>query len=79
MGALSDHFAHQAMVEAGASVLAPEHSAQGLHYAMFVIPALMVLCAGSLFGSASTVARDMRRMQDRVQSEGGALAATAAS
>jgi MFS family permease len=74
MGALSDYFANQAMVAAGASVLAPEHSAQGLHNAMFVIPALMLLCAGSLFGAAATVGRDMRRMQDRMQAQGAVLA-----
>jgi predicted MFS family arabinose efflux permease len=74
MGALSDYFANQAMVAAGAAVLAPEHSAQGLHNAMFVIPALMLLCAGSLFGAAATVVRDMRRMQDRMQAQGAVLA-----
>lgn len=63
MGALSDHFAHQAMAAAGAAEMTPAFRAQGLHLAMYVIPALMVLCAGSLFGAARTVAADMEKMR----------------
>jgi hypothetical protein len=37
--------------------------AQGLHTAMYVIPVLMVLCAGSLFAAARTVKADMQRMR----------------
>lgn len=62
MGALSDYFAHRAMLGAGASDMADEFRAAGLHSAMYVIPALMVLCAGSLFGAARTIAADMRAM-----------------
>jgi hypothetical protein len=32
---------------------------------MYVIPALMLLCAGSLFGAARTVRADMRRLEGR--------------
>ena len=63
MGWLSDHFAQQAMLAAGANEMAPQFKSQGLHTAMYVIPALMLLCAGSLFGAARTVGADMRRLQ----------------
>jgi predicted MFS family arabinose efflux permease len=62
MGALSDHFAHQAMLDAGALEMAATFRATGLHNAMYVIPALMLLCSGSLFGASRTVAADMRAM-----------------
>jgi predicted MFS family arabinose efflux permease len=62
MGALSDFFAHRAMLAAGASVMADEFRAVGLHSAMYIIPVLMVMCAGSLFGAARTIAADMRAM-----------------
>jgi predicted MFS family arabinose efflux permease len=63
MGALSDYFAHQAMVNAGATTMEATFRAAGLHSAMYVIPLLMLLCAGSLFGAARTVQADMRAMQ----------------
>lgn len=62
MGALSDYFAHQAMLLAGATQMAPAFRSAGLHSAMYVIPALMLLCSGSLFGASRTVAADMRSM-----------------
>jgi hypothetical protein len=61
MGALSDHFAHQAMLAAGATEMAAPFRAAGLHSAMYVIPGLMLLCSGSLFGASRTVAADMNR------------------
>ena len=61
MGALSDYFAHQAMAAAGASAMADAFRATGLHNAMYVIPALMLLCSGSLFGAARTIRGDMKR------------------
>lgn len=64
MGGLSDYFANQAMLAAGASEMLPVFKSQGLHSAMYAIPALMVLCAGSLFGAARTVAADMRRLEE---------------
>ncbi len=63
MGALSDHFAREAMTAAGAAVMAESFKAEGLHTAMYVMPALMLLCAGSLFGAARTVAADMQRLR----------------
>lgn len=62
MGALSDYFAHQAMIDAGATEMVDAFRASGLHSAMYVIPALMLLCSGSLFGAARTIAADMRAM-----------------
>lgn len=62
MGALSDLFAHQAMLAAGATEMADAFRAAGLHQAMYVIPVLMLLCSGSLFGAARTVPADMTRM-----------------
>jgi MFS family permease len=64
MGALSDHFADAAMIAAGASELTPTFRAAGLHIAMYVMPLLLLVCAGSLFGAARTVARDMRRREE---------------
>jgi MFS family permease len=61
MGTLSDRMAHSAMVAAGASEMSLAFRASGLHIAMYVMPVLVLLCAGSLFGAASTVAKDMRR------------------
>ena len=62
MGALSDHFAHQAMTAAGATEMAAAFRAAGLHSAMYVIPVLMLLCSGSLFGAARTIRADMASM-----------------
>ena len=61
MGALSDYFAHQAMLSAGATEMAAAFRANGLHDAMYVIPALMLLCSGSLFGASRTIRADMQR------------------
>jgi len=63
MGALSDHFAHRAMIDAGAAAIEP-FRAQGLHSAMYVIPVLSLLCAASLFGAAKTVTADAQRMRE---------------
>jgi len=65
MGALSDHFASQAMHAAGAIEMLPQFRASGLHTAMYVIPALAILCSLSLFAAARTVTADMRRMSQR--------------
>jgi predicted MFS family arabinose efflux permease len=62
MGALSDYFAHQAMAAAGVNEMADVFRASGLHDAMYVIPVLMLLCSGSLFGAARTIRADMHRL-----------------
>jgi len=63
MGALSDYFAQQAMHAAGVMEMAPAFRAAGLHSAMYVIPALLLLCSGALFGASRTVAADMKKMR----------------
>jgi MFS family permease len=66
LGALSDHFAHQQMLAAGAVEMAPMFRAAGLHSAMYIMPVLLAACAVSLFGAAATVASDARRMQQQL-------------
>ena len=67
MGAVSDYFANQAMLEAGATEMAIQFRAAGLRSAMYMIPALMVLCSLSLLGAARTVPADMQRMQQQLR------------
>jgi MFS family permease len=64
MGTLSDRLAESAMLAAGASEMTVAFRASGLHTAMYAMPMLVLLCAGSLFGAARTVARDMRRREE---------------
>ncbi|MBB6094034.1 putative MFS family arabinose efflux permease [Povalibacter uvarum] len=65
MGALSDFFAHEQMIAAGATEMAPAFKAAGLHSAMHVMPVLMLLCSGSLFGAARTVESDIRKQREQ--------------
>ncbi len=58
-GMLSDHFAHQAMLDAGAKAITEANRAAGLHNAMYVIPAVSLALAFVLFAASRTVARDM--------------------
>jgi len=67
MGALSDYFANQAMVNAGATAMEATFRASGLHSAMYVIPILMLLCAGSLFGAARTIPADMHALETQTR------------
>jgi predicted MFS family arabinose efflux permease len=70
MGALSDYFAHHAMIAAGVTEMAASFRAVGLHSAMYVSPILLLLCSGSLFGAAQTVAADMQRMSTQGGDDG---------
>jgi MFS family permease len=63
-GALSDHFAHEAMVQAGATSMTEAFKATGLHNAMYVIPIFAVLAAAVLFAASRTVERDIRRQEE---------------
>lgn len=74
MGTLSDHLAESAMLASGASEMSLEFRASGLHTAMYVMPLLVLLCAGSLFGAARTVGRDMQRRDELQQQPGASLA-----
>jgi MFS family permease len=55
LGALSDYFAHRVMLDAGATQMLPLFKAAGLHMAMYVMPALMILCSATLFMAARSV------------------------
>ena len=58
-GKLSVFLSKRAMAEAGAPAMTEAFRAIGLHEAMYVIPALMFLCALVLLAASRTVAGDM--------------------
>ena len=60
-GLLSDHFAHQAMLAAGATQMTEAFKATGLHEAMYAIPIMAVIASLVLFAAASTVEHDIRK------------------
>jgi MFS family permease len=62
-GMLSDHFARQAMLEAGATQMTEAFKATGLHHAMYVIPILAVAAALVLFAASRTVDKDRRKQE----------------
>jgi MFS family permease len=62
-GALSDHFAHQAMIEAGASTMTEAFKATGLHHAMYAIPILALAAAFVLFMASRTMDKDVRKQE----------------
>jgi MFS family permease len=62
-GALSDHFARQAMAAAGATAMSEHFKAAGLHSAMYSIPLLCALLAVVLFVAARTVPADMAKLR----------------
>jgi MFS family permease len=62
-GLLSDHFAHKAMVDAGASTMTEAFRATGLHNAMYAIPVLALAAAIVLFAASRTMEKDVRKQQ----------------
>lgn len=62
-GLLSDHFAHQAMLAAGATTMTEAFKASGLHSAMYAIPILAVVASLVLFAAARTIEKDMSKQQ----------------
>lgn len=62
-GFLSDHFAHQAMTDAGATTMTEAFKAIGLHNAMYAIPVLAVAAALVLFAASRTMEKDVRKQQ----------------
>jgi MFS family permease len=62
-GFLSDHFAHKAMVDAGADTMTEAFKAIGLHNAMYVIPILALAAAVVLFAASRTMEKDVRKQQ----------------
>jgi MFS family permease len=63
LGLLSDHFARQAMHEAGATAMTEGAKAIGLHSAMYAIPVLAVLASLVLFAASRTVEADIRKQE----------------
>jgi MFS family permease len=63
LGLLSDHFAHQAMHDAGATAMTEAFKAIGLHSAMYAIPVLAVLASLVLFAGSRTVEADIRKQE----------------
>jgi MFS family permease len=62
-GRLSDHYAHRAMAEVGASSLNEHFRAVGLHSAMYVIPVCSVVLAAVLLAASRTVSVDLNNLQ----------------
>jgi predicted MFS family arabinose efflux permease len=62
-GMLSDHFAHRAMLAAGADKMTEAFKAIGLHDAMYAIPALAVLASLVLFAASRTVEADIVKQE----------------
>jgi MFS family permease len=62
-GMLSDHFAHKAMVDAGAASMTEAFKAIGLHNAMYAIPVLAVMAALVLFAASRTMDKDVRKQE----------------
>ena len=63
MGMLSDHFAHEAMRDAGVGTTTEAFKASGLHSAMYAIPVLAVLASLVLFAASRTVEADIRKQE----------------
>jgi predicted alpha/beta hydrolase len=64
LGMLSDHYAHQAMMAAGAIAMAEPFKAAGIHSALYVVPIVSFTLAIVLFLASRTVAADMARLRD---------------
>ncbi|MNN39459.1 hypothetical protein D3C76_1249860 [compost metagenome] len=64
VGALSDHFAHTAMLAAGAEQMTEAFKAVGLHDAMYLIPVALLLTVVFLFLASRCFVRDAKRMKD---------------
>jgi MFS family permease len=62
-GYLSDHFAHKAMIDAGATSMTEAYKAIGLHNAMYVIPILALAAAAVLFAASRTMEKDVRKQE----------------
>ena len=62
VGLLSDHFAEGAMLAAGASEMTEAFRAEGLHGAMYLIPATLLLTMLFLFQASRTFCADAKRM-----------------
>ncbi len=63
LGMLSDHYAKQAMVAAGATAMTEAARAEGLHSAFYVVPLVSLILSGVLYAGSRTVGKDMERLQ----------------
>jgi MFS family permease len=63
MGMLSDHFAHRAMNDAGATSMTEAFKAVGLHSALYAVPLIAVLASLVLFAASRTVENDIRKQE----------------
>jgi predicted MFS family arabinose efflux permease len=68
VGMLSDHYARQAMVDAGLSaagviVIPEQFKAAGLHSAFYAVPLVSLALAGVLWMASRTVTADMEKLQ----------------
>jgi MFS family permease len=76
LGALSDHYAQQAMSGAGASAMTEAFKAAGLHSAFYIVPLISVALSVVMYAASRTVAADMEKLQRWMrQSAGQQLAA----
>jgi predicted MFS family arabinose efflux permease len=64
-GALSDHFAREAMLAAGASTLEP-FRAIGLQKAFYAVPLVSLALTFVLFAGALTIRKDVEKLQERM-------------
>lgn len=64
VGALSDHFAHTAMLAAGAEQMTEAFKAVGLHDAMYLIPVALFFTMVFLFLASRCFVRDAKRMKE---------------
>ncbi|MFJ4144297.1 spinster family MFS transporter [Pseudomonas sp. NPDC089734] len=70
VGGLSDHFAHAAMLEAGAGQMSEGFKAVGLHDAMYLIPVALGLTLLFLLQASRCFGRDAKRMTERMAGTG---------
>ena len=63
VGLLSDHYAHAAMLGAGATVVSPVFKAEGLHGAMYLIPVALMATAIALVFASLTFRSDAAAMR----------------
>jgi sugar phosphate permease len=68
LGMLSDHYAHRAMIDAGATAMAEPFKAAGIHSALYIVPAVSFTLAIVLFLGSRTVAKDMARLRSWMSS-----------
>jgi MFS family permease len=64
VGGLSDHFAHTAMLAAGAEQMTEAFKAVGLHDAMYLIPVALFFTMVFLFFASRCFVRDAKRMTE---------------